>query len=238
MKHPSSLCRCCNLLTKHNVEILIVEDEIGISNFLKQGLEEEGYKITLAFNGETGLKAALEHSFDLILLDWMLPKMKGIDVCKAIRIVNKTTPILFLTAKDTIQETIEGLKAGANDYIKKPFSFEELLERIKIHFRNENSEEVLTLGNVKIIPAKHQVFADNMEIGLTHREYELLLYLIRNEGKVCTRNQIIRDVWNIHFEYDTGVIDVFMNAIRKKLNLNKEELIKTIRGVGYIANND
>ena len=147
------------------------------------------------------------------------------------------TPILFLTAKDTIQETIEGLKAGANDYIKKPFSFDELVERIKIHFRNENQNDVLTLGKIKIIPSKHQVIANDQEVSLTQREYELLVYLIKNKGKVCTRNQIINDVWDIHFEYDTGVIDVFMNAIRKKLNLNKEEdLIKTIRGVGYIAN--
>ena len=217
------------------MKILIVEDETGISGFLKQGLEEEGYQIGLASNGDTGLKMALAQSFDLILLDWMLPKMKGIDVCKAIRVENKQVPILFLTAKDTIQETIEGLKAGANDYIKKPFSFEELLERIKIHFRNGSEEDVVALGNVRIVQSKHQVFSSDQEINLTQREYELLLYLFKNKGKVCTRNQIIQDVWNIHFEYDTGVIDVFMNAIRKKLNLNKEELIHTIRGVGYIA---
>jgi two-component system response regulator ArlR len=218
------------------VKILIVEDEVGISNFLKQGLEEEGYEIGLAFKGDEGLRMSQQQSYDLILLDWMLPKMKGIDVCKAIRIDDKNTPILFLTAKDTIQETIEGLKAGANDYIKKPFSFEELLERIKIHFRNGEKEEVLAIGNIKIIPSKRQVFTADIEVSLTQREYDLLLYLFRNRDNVCTRNQIIRDVWDIHFEYDTGVIDVFINAIRKKLNLNKEELIKTIRGVGYIAN--
>ena len=146
-------------------------------------------------------------------------------------------PILFLTAKDTIQETIEGLKAGANDYIKKPFSFEELLERIKIHFRVKNRQSILTLGNITINRDKFQVLLNNNDIALTQREFELLEYLIRNKGKVCTRNAIIEDVWKINFEYDTGVIDVFMNAIRKKLNLTKDqELIKTIRGVGYIAN--
>ena len=217
------------------MRILIIEDEPGISNFLKQGLEEEGYEITLAGNGEDGLHLALSHNFNLILLDWMLPKMKGIDVCHAIREKDIATPILFLTAKDTVQETIQGIKAGANDYIKKPFSFEELLERIKIHFRKKETEEVFILGNIRINHSSHQVFTGNTEVILTQREYELLLYLIVNKGKVCTRSQIIIDVWKIHFDYDTGVIDVFINALRKKLHLSKEELIKTIRGIGYIA---
>jgi two-component system, OmpR family, response regulator ArlR len=219
------------------MKILIVEDEVGIADFLKQGLEEEGYSVLVAYDGETGLALALEQKVNVILLDWMLPKMNGIDICKAIRKANIQTPILFLTAKDTVQETIEGLKAGANDYIKKPFSFDELIERIKIHFRNTASNDLLVLGNINIDPSKHQVLLGDQEVSVTQREYELLVYLVKNKGKVCTRNQIIEDVWDIHFEYDTGVIDVFMNAIRKKLNLNKEEdLIKTIRGVGYIAN--
>ncbi|MEC4048422.1 response regulator transcription factor [Flavobacterium sp. SUN046] len=220
------------------MKILIIEDEIGISNFLKQGLEEESYTVTVIDDGAKGLSCATKHDFDLILLDWMLPNLSGLDFCKEFRKQNKVTPILFLTAKDTIQETIEGLKAGANDYIKKPFSFEELLERIKIHFRNAESCDSLTLGFIKVDLNTRRVFSNENEVVLTQREYELLVYLIKNKGKVCSRNQIIKDVWDIHFEYDTGVIDVFMNAIRKKLNLNKdEELIKTIRGVGYIANN-
>lgn len=219
------------------MHILIVEDEKGIVDFLKQGLEEEGYTVSTAFNGKDGLEKAKTLNIDLILLDWMLPNMTGIEVCKAIRDSNILTPIIFLTAKDTVQETIEGLKAGANDYIKKPFSFEELLERIKIHFRSKDVTKILTLGTIKLDKSKFQVFVDDKEVALTQREFELLEYLIKNKGKVCTRNKIIEDVWNIHFEYDTGVIDVFMNAIRKKLNLTKEqELIKTIRGVGYIAN--
>jgi two-component system response regulator ArlR len=219
------------------MKILIVEDEVGIADFLKQGLEEEGYTVLVAYDGESGLALALEQKVNVILLDWMLPKMHGIDICKAIRKANIQTPILFLTARDTVQETIEGLKAGANDYIKKSFSFDELIERIKIHFRNTASNDILVLGNISIDPSKHQVLLCDQEVNLTQREYELLVYLVKNKGKVCTRNQIIEDVWDIHFEYDTGVIDVFMNAIRKKLNLNKEEdLIKTIRGVGYIAN--
>lgn len=219
------------------MHILIVEDEKGIVDFLKQGLEEEGFTVSTAFNGKDGLDKVQSLKIDLILLDWMLPNMTGIEVCKAIRAQNIVTPIIFLTAKDTVQETIEGLKAGANDYIKKPFSFEELLERIKIHFRSKDESVILTLGTIKLDKSKFQVFVDDKEVALTQREFELLEYLIKNKGKVCTRNKIIEDVWNIHFEYDTGVIDVFMNAIRKKLNLTKEqELIKTIRGVGYIAN--
>jgi two-component system, OmpR family, response regulator ArlR len=219
------------------MKILIVEDEIGIANFLKQGLEEEGYQIEIATNGQQGLDFALNKRPDLILLDWMLPKMSGLEVCKSIRIKDIKTPILFLTAKDTIQETIEGLKSGANDYIKKPFSFEELLERIKIHFRNFGQEKILTLANIAIDQSKHLVTVDGAEVVLTPREYELLAFLIKNKGQVCTRNDIIQQVWDIHFEYDTGVIDVFMNSIRKKLNISKEqELIKTIRGIGYIAN--
>lgn len=219
------------------MKILIIEDEIGIANFLKQGLEEEGYEVLTASNGQLGLDLALTIPIDLILLDWMLPKITGIEVCKTIRKSNIDVPILFLTAKDTVQETIEGLKAGANDYIKKPFSFEELLERIKVYFRKNNALDTLTLGNIKVNLLKYQVLVDDKEISLTQREFELLTYLIKNKAKVCTRNQIIEDVWNIKFEYDTSVIDVFMNAIRKKLNLTKEnDLIKTIRGVGYIAN--
>ena len=218
------------------MKILIVEDEIGIANFLKQGLEEEGYEVLTASNGQIGVDLALSVEVDLILLDWMLPKVTGIDVCKTIRKTKVDVPILFLTAKDTVQETIEGLKAGANDYIKKPFSFEELLERIKIYFRKNSVVDILTLGNIQINLLKYQVLVDNKEVSLTQREFELLTYLIKNKGKVCTRNQIIEDVWNIHFEYDTSVIDVFMNAIRKKLNFTKEnDLIKTIRGVGYIV---
>ena len=219
------------------MHILIVEDEIGIMQFLQQGLEEEGYQITTASDGAKGYQLVQEHSFQLIILDWMLPKMTGLELCKAIRNQDKKTPILFLTAKDTIQETIEGLQAGANDYIKKPFSFEELVERIKVHFRNLDENEILQLGPVTIDIQKHLVFVNDQEVSLTQREFELLSYLVKNKGKVCSRNQIIEDVWDIHFEYDTGVIDVFMNAIRKKLNLKiEEDYIKTIRGVGFIAN--
>lgn len=220
------------------MNILVAEDEIGISNFLKQGLEEENYTVTVASDGEKALRLALSHSFDLLLLDWMLPKLSGIEICKSFRKSGRTAPIVFLTARDTVQETIEGLKAGANDYIKKPFSFEELLERIKVQFRSavpDNTSYVL--GPIVLDKEKHQVFIHGNEVYLTQKEFSLLEYLIKNKGTVCTRSQIIKEVWNIHFDYESGVIDVFINSIRKKLGLKKEEdYIKTVRGIGYIAN--
>ena len=216
--------------------ILIVEDEEGILQFLKQGLEEENYQISAVNNGSEGYNLSQKDKFDLILLDWMLPNMTGLEVCKKIRETDTKTPIIFLTAKDTVQETVEGLKAGANDYIKKPFSFDELVERIKVQLRDKNEQEIFTLGSIEINIQKHSVTVENRDVSLTQKEFDLLTYLVKNKGTVCSRTQIIQDVWNIHFDYDTGVIDVFMNAIRKKLNLKVEEdYIKTNRGVGYIA---
>lgn len=216
--------------------ILIIEDEPGISSFLKQGLEEEGYAVSIAINGKTGLDLFLQERPHLILLDWMLPQMMGIDVCKTIRKMDSETPILFLTAKDTVQETIEGLQAGANDYIKKPFSFEELLERIKIHFRDSQENTIRTLGSISLNKKNYEVKVGGEAVVLTQREFELLDFLISNKGTVCKRDDIIDKVWGINFEYDTGVIDVFINSIRRKLSLDKDEgYIKTIRGVGYIA---
>ena len=217
--------------------ILIVEDEEGIVQFLKQGLEEENYKVSAAPNGLEGLTLFQNEKFDLVLLDWMLPKMTGLEVCQKIRETNSKTPIIFLTAKDTVQETVEGLKTGANDYIKKPFSFDELVERIKVQLRDNTEQEILTLGPIEINIQKHAVTVDGRDASLTNKEFDLLCYLVKNKGNICSRTQIIQDVWNIHFEYDTGVIDVFMNAIRKKLNIKiDEDYIKTIRGVGFIAN--
>jgi DNA-binding response OmpR family regulator len=217
------------------MKILIIEDEAGITKFLQQGLQEEGYTVITAENGTNGIKLAQADKPDLILLDWVLPDINGLQVCKNFRKSSIDTPVIFLTAKDTIQETIEGLRAGANDYIKKPFSFEELLERIRVQLRKSPVIEEVILGNFKIIPAAYKITKHGHEINLTQREFELLAFLLKNRGKVCTRKDIISNVWNIHFDYDTGVIDVFINAIRKKLNLNKEEdFIKTVRGVGYL----
>ena len=218
------------------MNILVVEDEPGIHKFLKQGLEEEGYVVDVADDGNQGLALAISKTYHIILLDWMLPGMSGLEICKQLRANHIHTPIIFLTAKDTIQETIAGLQAGANDYIKKPFSFEELLERIRVQLRNVKvAEESIILENIKIDLNAHQVFKDDIEIHLTQKEFELLAFLMSNKGKVCTRKEIIEQVWDIHFDYDTGVIDVFVNGIRKKLDLDKETgFLQTIRGIGYL----
>lgn len=219
------------------MRILIVEDEPGISNFLKQGLEEEAFAVDVADNGKSGLELALSGSYDLLLLDWMLPGMSGIELTRQFRKNFPLTPVIFLTAKDTLDETVFGLQSGANDYIKKPFHFEELLVRIRVQLRGKvGLEEMLSLGPISIYPDRHRVLKGEDEIQLTQKEFALLEYLIRNKNKVCRRTRIIESVWDIHFDYNTGVIDVFINSLRKKLNLQKEEdYIQTIRGVGYMA---
>lgn len=218
------------------MKILIVEDEQGICRFLSEGLQEEGYETVIANDGAAGLEAFLEQKPDLVLLDWMLPTMDGIEVLKRMRDVDPITPVLFLTAKDTVANTVEGLRTGANDYIKKPFSFEELLERIKVHFRNHTEDDNRFLGNVRINVSSRQAFVDGQEVKLTMREFDLLLYLIDHKGAVCTRDDIINHVWGIKFQYDTGVIDVFMNSLRKKLMTDRDKgIIRTVRGVGFIA---
>ncbi|NCT17903.1 MAG: DNA-binding response regulator [Flavobacteriaceae bacterium CG_4_8_14_3_um_filter_34_10] len=219
------------------MRILIIEDEIGISNFLKQGLEEECFAVDVAQDGNKGLEMALSNEYDILLLDWMLPGISGIEICRQFRKENIKTPIIFLTAKDTLDETIFGLQTGANDYIKKPFHFEELLERIRVQLRTKSGEQHLfTLGNITLDINSHQVFKNEEEIQLTQKEFALLEYLIRNKGKVCRRSRIIESVWDIHFDYNTGVIDVYVNSLRKKLDFKEnEEYIQTVRGIGYIA---
>lgn len=219
------------------MRILIVEDEPGISNFLRQGLEEENFAVDVVDNGKTGLDLALSGEYDLLLLDWMLPGISGIELTRQFRKEFPQTPIIFLTAKDTLDETVFGLQSGANDYIKKPFQFEELLARIQVQLRvRKNPEQKLTLGEITMFPEKFQVFKGKKEIQLTQKEFALLEYLLRNKNQVCRRTRIIESVWDIHFDYNTGVIDVFINSLRKKLELSKEEdFIHTIRGVGYMA---
>lgn len=219
------------------MRILIVEDEPGIFNFLKQGLEEEAYAVDIAEDGRTGLKLALSGAYDLLLLDWMVPGISGIEICHQFRKEFKETPVIFLTAKDTVDETIFGLQSGANDYIKKPFHFEELLERIKVQLRPKSGEHsIFKLGDITLDISTHQVLKGEEEINLTQKEFALLEYLIRNKGKVCRRTRIIERVWDIHFEYNTGVIDVYINALRKKLKLGEDEnYIQTVRGIGYMA---
>ena len=216
---------------------LVVEDENGITNFIKDGLEEENFAVDVSKDGKNGLGLALANDYDIILLDWMLPTLSGIEVCRQVRKENKNIPIIFLTAKDTVQDTVFGLEAGANDYIKKPFEFEELLARIRVQLRTKEGESaILSVRNIKMDLNTHQVFLESKEIVLTQKEFALLEYLIRNKNKLCTRTNIIEHVWDIHFDSDTSVIDVYINFLRKKLDKNNSKsFVQTVRGVGYIV---
>lgn len=216
--------------------ILIVEDEIGICNFLTSGLEEEGFEVVVKNNGKDGLDYALNEAIDLVLLDWLLPGMSGLDICKIVKNSKPQVPIIFLTSKVTNQDIIEGLKAGAIDYVKKPFNFEELLQRVINHL-DYKKNEVQVLGNIELKYSKREVYVNKELIHLTQKEFELLKYFMDNKGEICTRSKIIEDVWNIGFDYDTSIIDVYINSLRKKLKMNKDSVyIKTIRGIGFIAN--
>ena len=222
------------------MRILIVEDESAISGFLKEGLEEEGFAVDVADNGRKGLELALDfvNEYDVMLLDWMLPGVSGIEICRSVRKVNQQVPIIFLTAKDTVDDTVFGLETGANDYLKKPFAFEELLARIRVLMRNKTGEQsVFTVGTIQMNINAHQVTKDGKQVILTQKEFGLLELLLRNKGKVCRRSRIMEKIWDIHFDKDTAVIDVFINTLRKKLDTeNEESIIQTIRGVGYIIN--
>ncbi len=219
------------------MRILIIEDEKGIANFIRDGLVEEYYAVDVANEGREGLKNALVNDYDLLLVDWMLPALSGIEIVKQVRKEKPDLPIIFLTAKDTVQDTVFGLETGANDYIRKPFQFDELLARIKVQLRPKNSQRgLLTLSDITLNPDTHQVFKNDEEILLTQKEFSLFEFLLRNKGRVCTRTNIIEHVWDIHFEADTSVIDVYINFLRKKLKLeSSNDLIQTVRGVGYIA---
>lgn len=219
------------------MRILIVEDESSIANFLRDGLAEEGFVVDVADNGKQGLQLAQDHidDYDVILLDWMLPGMSGIEICRTLRKENHQVPIIFLTAKDTVDDAVFGLESGANDYIRKPFSFAELLARIRVLMRGKaGASTVFSARDVVMDIEQHKVTKQGKLVELTQKEFALLEYLLRNKGKACRRTRIIENVWDIHFEYDNSVIDVFINALRKKLDLPGEpSLITTLRGVGY-----
>ena len=219
------------------MRLLIIEDEPGIAGFLRDGLEEEYFAVDIAYDGKSGLDMALINEYDLLIVDWMIPALSGIEVCRQLRKAGSTVPILFLTAKDTLEDVVFGLDAGANDYIKKPFEFEELLARIRVQLRNKASnDDSLSAGSLTINPVTHQVFCGSNEITLTPKEFALLEYLVRNKDRVCTRSRIIEHVWDIHFDSDTSVIDVYITFLRRKLEAaGCGNIIQTIRGVGYIV---
>lgn len=219
------------------MRILLVEDETSIANFIRDGLVEEGFAVDVADNGRQGLQMALDYlsEYDLILLDWMLPGLNGIEICRAVRKENPRIPIVFLTAKDTVDDAVFGLEAGANDYIRKPFAFEELLARIRVLLRNPAGEQtIFRRGPIELNVDLHRVTKGGQTVELTQKEFALLEFLLRNKGRVCRRMRILESIWDIHFDHDTSVIDVYINALRKKLDApGDSSFIQTVRGVGY-----
>ena len=219
------------------MRILIVEDEKKVAAFIKKGLEEETYAVDIASDGEEGLHLGEQNPYDLIILDLMLPKINGLNILSHLRAKKIETPILLLTAKDSVEDKVEGLNQGADDYLTKPFAFSELLARIRVLLRRGKAETKTTLkiADLTLDLVSHKVNRGNEEIELTGKEYSLLEYFMRNQEKVLTRTMIAEHVWDYNFDTFTNVIDVYVNHLRKKIDKNfPAKLLHTLRGVGYV----
>ncbi len=220
------------------MRILLVEDDRGIVRFVKKGLLENSFSVEVAYDGEKGLSMALHGSYDLIILDIMLPKVDGREVLKEMRSRGIQTPVIFLTAKDSERDIVHGLNLGADDYLIKPFSFNELLARIHAILRREKRGSFpsrLQVGNLVLEPEGHRVFRDKVKIDLTPKEYALLEYFMRHAGQVLTRTMIAEKVFDYHFDTSTNVIDVHVSTLRNKIDKNFEpKLLHTVKGVGYV----
>ncbi|MDT8445300.1 MAG: response regulator transcription factor [bacterium] len=218
------------------MRILLIEDEQGVANFIKKGLEEERYTVDLVTDGEAGLEHGLTGQYDVIVMDVMLPKMEGFKVCKALREGGLQTPVLMLTAKITVADKVKGLDMGADDYMTKPFSFEEFLARVRALLRRKQTEMIkLEVGGLEVNTQSHRVYVSGKELVLRPKEYAILEYLVRNQECVVSRTQILENVWGYDFDPTTNVVDVHIKSIRKKLEeLTPKEYIHTIRGVGYM----
>ena len=219
------------------MRILIVEDEKKVAAFIKKGLEEETYAVDVAYDGEEGLFLASESQFDLVILDLMLPKINGLEVLTKLREKKVVTPIILLTAKDSVEDKVTGLNKGADDYLTKPFAFSELLARVRSLLRrgSGDTKTLLKVGDLTLDLVSHKVQRDETEMELTGKEYSLLEYFMRNEGKVLTRTMIAEHVWDYNFDTFTNVIDVYINHLRKKIDKDyPKKLLHTLRGVGYV----
>ena len=219
------------------MRILVVEDERKVASFIRQGLGEEGYAVDVASNGEEGLAMARDGVHDLIILDIGLPKMNGLQVLQELRRRKVTAPVLLLTVRATIEDKVLGLDAGADDYLTKPFAFQELVARVRalLRRRTEGGPAVLQFADLTLDPARHTAFRGGQKIDLTSKEFALLDYFMRNPGRVLTRTMIIDHVWDYDFDTGTNVVDVYVNYLRKKIDSDREpKLIHTIRGVGYV----
>src|SRR3989338_8569069 len=220
------------------MRVLLVKDEHRLSSVLKKGLEEDGFAVDAAFDGEEGLFLAQSEDYDLILLDIMLPKMDGIEVCRRLRGQNIKTPVLMLTAKSQVEDKVAGLDSGADDYLTKPFAFLELRSRIQALLRRSRQEAspLLTLSNLQLDPIRHQTVRAGRKVELTPKEFAVLEFLLRHKNEVVTRTMITEHVWDYNFEGMSNVVDVFVAAIRRKIDKNSAvKLIHTIHGVGYKA---
>jgi heavy metal response regulator len=225
------------MVRKSPVRILVVEDEKKVASFIRKGLEEEGYAVDVAADGEEGLSLALTRVHDLIILDIRLPKMDGLRVLQALRHDRVTAPVLLLTVRATIEDKVLGLDAGADDYLTKPFAFQELVARVRalLRRRTEGEPTVLRLVDLTLDPARRTVMRGDEKIDLTPREFALLDYFMRNPGRVLTRTMIAEHVWDYSFDTSTNVIDVYVNYLRKKVDAGRDlKLLHTIRGVGYM----
>jgi heavy metal response regulator len=223
------------------MRILIIEDEKKVAKFVRQGLEEERYTVDVAYDGEIGAQLAMTESFDLIILDILIPKKDGITVLKEIRSKHNTTPVLLLTAKSSIDDKVEGLDAGADDYLTKPFSFAELLARVRSLLRRGAAEKSTTLKvvDLHLDTVAHKAKRADKTIELTGKEYALLEYFMRNANRVLTRTLISEHIWNYNFDTGTNVIDVYINHLRSKIDDGFErKLLHTVRGVGYVLKDE
>jgi heavy metal response regulator len=218
------------------MRLLLVEDDPNLGRFIQKGLQEERYAVDIATDGEEGLLLATVNPYDLVILDVMLPKLDGLSVCRKLRVERKPTPILLLTARESVEDRVTGLDTGADDYLTKPFAFAELLARVRALLRRGS---VLPLGRLKALdleldPVSHRVWRAGQEIPLTNKEFALLEYLLRNANQVLTRTAIIEHVWDIHYDSMTNIVDVHIRALRTKMDRTfPPPLIHTVRGVGY-----
>jgi two-component system response regulator MprA len=221
-----------------SLRVLVVEDEEQIADFLRRGLAFKGYTVEVAHTGEAGLNAARDNPPDLVLLDLMLPGVSGVEVCERLRRgLDPSLPVIMLTAKDSTEDKIEGLDAGADDYLAKPFSFEELLARMRAALRRRQPQgrEVLRVGDLTLNTAAREAVRGARTVELTTREYDLLEFLVRNAGQVVSKEAIFERVWGYTFDIDSDAVKVYISYLRTKLTAGGEpDLIHTVRGIGYL----
>lgn len=218
------------------MRVLLIEDDVTIARLLKEGLEDEAYAVDVVHDGDEGYRTAVADDYDVIILDIMLPGMNGYEVCRVLRNDGNKTPILMLTARDAERDIVEGLDTGADDYLAKPFSFDVLLARIRALLRrpNEKLEEILQVGDLKLDPSSKKVTRASQEINLTAKEYGVLEYLMRNKGKVLSKEQIISHVWDFDADVLPNNVELFIMFLRRKIDKPfKSKLIHTVSGFGY-----